>query len=212
MPPDRNTRRSPPPSARSHRISPALPAARRGLTYAPPYICLRVYLSLRRCRYICQGIYMKGQIGQLETVLKALADGTRLRILGLLTTGEVCVCHIHESLKISQPKASRHLAYLRRAGLVTTRREGLWVHYQLGARRRSARRHDSAGGHARVGARGCRPEGCAASAAPDRLLPADRGRSAGVCLLCYCQPRTKTHGVSRSAPVAQQLVELGRGR
>ena len=74
---------------------------------------------------------MKGQIGQLETVLKAFADGTRLRILGLLTTGEVCVCDIHDSLKIPQPKASRHLAYLRRAGLVTTRREGLWVHYQL---------------------------------------------------------------------------------
>ena len=74
---------------------------------------------------------MKGHIGELETVLKALADGTRLRILGLLTTGEVCVCHIHDSLKISQPKASRHLAYLRRAGLVTTRREGLWVHYKL---------------------------------------------------------------------------------
>jgi ArsR family transcriptional regulator len=74
---------------------------------------------------------MKDQITRLETVLKALADGTRLRILGLLMTGEVCVCHIHESLKISQPKASRHLAYLRRAGLVTTRRDGLWVHYQL---------------------------------------------------------------------------------
>jgi ArsR family transcriptional regulator, arsenate/arsenite/antimonite-responsive transcriptional repressor len=74
---------------------------------------------------------MKDQIGQLETVLKALADGTRLRILGLLTTGEVCVCDIHDSLKISQPKASRHLAYLRRAGLVTTRREGLWIHYKL---------------------------------------------------------------------------------
>jgi ArsR family transcriptional regulator len=74
---------------------------------------------------------MKGQIARLETVLKALADGTRLRILGLLTTGEVCVCDIHDSLKISQPKASRHLAYLRRAGLVTTRREGLWVHYRL---------------------------------------------------------------------------------
>jgi ArsR family transcriptional regulator, arsenate/arsenite/antimonite-responsive transcriptional repressor len=74
---------------------------------------------------------MKGQLGQLETVLKALADGTRLRILGLLTTGEVCVCHIHDSLKISQPKASRHLAYLRRAGLVTTRRDGVWVHYKL---------------------------------------------------------------------------------
>jgi ArsR family transcriptional regulator len=74
---------------------------------------------------------MKSELGQLETVLKALADGTRLRILGLLTTGEVCVCHIHDSLKISQPKASRHLAYLRRAGLVATRRDGLWVHYKL---------------------------------------------------------------------------------
>ena len=74
---------------------------------------------------------MKGQIGQLETVLKALADGTRLRILGLLMAGEVCVCDIHDSLKIPQPKASRHLAYLRKAGLVTTRRDGLWIHYQL---------------------------------------------------------------------------------
>ena len=50
---------------------------------------------------------------------------------GLLLTGEVCVCHIHESLKVSQPKASRHLAYLRRAGLVEARREGLWVYYRL---------------------------------------------------------------------------------
>jgi len=67
----------------------------------------------------------------LERLFKALADGTRLRILGLLLTGEVCVCHIHETLKISQPKASRHLAYLRRAGLVGTRRDGLWIHYRL---------------------------------------------------------------------------------
>ena len=67
----------------------------------------------------------------METLFKALADGTRLRILGLLLTGEVCVCHIHESLKIPQPKASRHLAYLRRAGLVTTRRDGLWIHYRF---------------------------------------------------------------------------------
>jgi ArsR family transcriptional regulator, arsenate/arsenite/antimonite-responsive transcriptional repressor len=74
---------------------------------------------------------MKSPLAQMETVLKALADGTRLRILGLLLGGEVCVCDIHDSLKISQPKTSRHLAYLRRAGLVTTRREGLWVHYSL---------------------------------------------------------------------------------
>jgi ArsR family transcriptional regulator len=68
---------------------------------------------------------------QLETLFKALADETRLRILGLLLSGEVCVCDIHESLKIPQPKASRHLAYLRRTGLVDTRREGLWIHYRL---------------------------------------------------------------------------------
>ena len=72
------------------------------------------------------------QLVALETVFKALADATRLRILGLLLSGEVCVCDIHESLKIPQPKASRHLAYLRRAGLVDTRREGLWIHYRLG--------------------------------------------------------------------------------
>ena len=52
----------------------------------------------------------------MERLFKALADATRLRILGSLLTGEVCVCHIHESLKTPQPKASRHLAYLRRAG------------------------------------------------------------------------------------------------
>ena len=71
------------------------------------------------------------QIGTLETLFKALADRTRLRILGLLLGGEVCVCDIHESLKIPQPKASRHLAYLRRAGLVEGRKKGLWVHYRL---------------------------------------------------------------------------------
>jgi ArsR family transcriptional regulator len=71
------------------------------------------------------------RLAALETCFKALADGTRLRILGLLLTGEVCVCHIHESLRIPQPKASRHLAYLRKAGLVEARRDGLWMHYRL---------------------------------------------------------------------------------
>src|SRR6478736_6504458 len=71
------------------------------------------------------------QLDQMEGLFKALADRTRLRILGLLLSGEVCVCDIHESLKITQPKASRHLAYLRRAGLVAARRDGLWMHYRL---------------------------------------------------------------------------------
>lgn len=75
---------------------------------------------------------MAKQLAEMEGLFKALADATRLRILGLLLTGEVCVCDIHESLKVPQPKASRHLAYLRRSGLVETRRDGLWIHYRLG--------------------------------------------------------------------------------
>ena len=67
----------------------------------------------------------------MEVLFKALADRTRLRILGLLAAGEVYVCEIHDSLQIPQPTASRHLAYLKRAVLVTDRREGLWVHYRL---------------------------------------------------------------------------------
>jgi ArsR family transcriptional regulator, arsenate/arsenite/antimonite-responsive transcriptional repressor len=74
---------------------------------------------------------MSAQILGMEKLFRALGDATRLRILGLLLGGEVCVCHIHESLRIPQPKASRHLAYLRRAGLVDTRRDGLWVYYRL---------------------------------------------------------------------------------
>ena len=74
---------------------------------------------------------MSKKLDDMETVLRALADRTRLRILGLLSTGEVCVCHIHESLKIPQPKASRHLAYLRKARLVAVRRDGLWAHYRM---------------------------------------------------------------------------------
>ena len=74
---------------------------------------------------------MAAKLVEMESLLKALADATRLRILGLLLHGEICVCDIHESLKIPQSKASRHLAYLRRSGLVETRRQGLWIHYRL---------------------------------------------------------------------------------
>lgn len=69
----------------------------------------------------------------MEETLKGLADRTRLRILGLLATGEVCVCHLHESLRLPQPTVSRHLAYLRRVGLVSARKDGLWAHYRLEA-------------------------------------------------------------------------------
>jgi len=67
----------------------------------------------------------------LTGVYAALADATRLRILALLRDGEICVCHLHASLDVPQPTASRHLAYLRKAGLVEARREGIWMHYRL---------------------------------------------------------------------------------
>ena len=70
-------------------------------------------------------------VDQLESLFKALADKTRLRILALLGKNEVCVCHIHDSLGLPQPTVSRHLAYLRRAGLVDVRRDGVWMHYQV---------------------------------------------------------------------------------
>lgn len=76
---------------------------------------------------------MATRLDQMAALFQALGDGTRLRILGLLLGGEVCVCDIYESLKIPQSKASRHLAYLRKAGLVDTRRDGLWIHYRLAA-------------------------------------------------------------------------------
>jgi len=66
-----------------------------------------------------------------ELLFKALADPTRLRLIHLLGDGEVCVCSFVETLKTNQPKVSRHLAYLRRAGLVAGRREGKWTHYRL---------------------------------------------------------------------------------
>ena len=73
------------------------------------------------------------KLAVLETVFKALADTTRLRILALLQAGEICVCDIHGSLDLPQPTVSRHLAYLRKAGLVNGRKDGLWVHYRLAA-------------------------------------------------------------------------------
>jgi ArsR family transcriptional regulator len=70
-------------------------------------------------------------IDRLEEAFKALADRTRLRILALLGNNEVCVCHLHDSLGVPQPTVSRHLAYLRRTGLVSARREGVWIHYRV---------------------------------------------------------------------------------
>src|SRR2546430_2183730 len=67
----------------------------------------------------------------LVTLFNALADRTRLRLLNLMAGGEVCVCYFVELLDEAQPKISRHLAYLRRAGVMAARREGKWMHYRV---------------------------------------------------------------------------------
>ena len=67
----------------------------------------------------------------LALLFAALSDRTRLRLLNLMDGREVCVCYFVEILGQSQPKVSRHLAYLRRAGIVAARREGKWMHYRI---------------------------------------------------------------------------------
>ena len=67
----------------------------------------------------------------MELLFRALADRTRLRLLNLMGEGEVCVCYFVEILGTNQPKISRHLAYLRRAGVVAARRDGKWMHYRI---------------------------------------------------------------------------------
>jgi ArsR family transcriptional regulator len=67
----------------------------------------------------------------LDLLFRALADPTRLRLLNLIADREICVCYFVEILRMSQPKISRHLAYLRKAGIVTARRDGKWMHYRL---------------------------------------------------------------------------------
>ncbi len=67
----------------------------------------------------------------LVPLFAALADPTRLRLMNLIAGREVCVCYLVEVLRLGQPKISRHLAYLRKAGVVAARREGKWMHYRM---------------------------------------------------------------------------------
>ncbi len=71
------------------------------------------------------------EVRRVSRLFKALGDETRLRIVALLSHGELCVCHLEEALGLSQPNVSRHLGILRSAGVVEDRREGNWVYYRL---------------------------------------------------------------------------------
>lgn len=91
-------------------------------TYVKPYIQIRARIT---------AMSKKPKAIDKELFFRALADRTRLRLLNLLRTEEVCVCFFVETLKTNQPKISRHLAYLRRAGIVDVRRDGPWMHYRV---------------------------------------------------------------------------------
>src|ERR1700730_16423140 len=81
--------------------------------------------------YIIVDMPKKHKPFALDLLFRALADPTRLRLLNLVADREICVCYFVEILRTSQPKISRHLAYLRNAGIVAARREGKWMHYRL---------------------------------------------------------------------------------
>ena len=71
------------------------------------------------------------EVRPMTRLFRALGDETRLRIVALLTHGELCVCHLEDALGLSQPNASRHLTVLKSAGIVEHRRVGTWVYYKL---------------------------------------------------------------------------------
>lgn len=75
--------------------------------------------------------YTQDEAVPLDKLFRALADPTRLRLLNLMSEQEICVCYFTEVIGAPQPKISRHLAYLRRAGIVAARRDGKWMHYRL---------------------------------------------------------------------------------
>lgn len=122
----------------------------------------------------------------MELFFQALADRTRLRILNLIGKDELCVCFFVEILDELQPKVSRHLAYLRRAGLVSARRDGKWMHYRVA---------EPADPHAaRV------LSDTMAWLAEDREMQLDRARLVKVC--CAPQPPVQLQGVPRPASLS----------
>ena len=74
---------------------------------------------------------VKSKTVPLDQLFRALADPTRLRLINLMSEQEICVCYFIQVIGAPQPKISRHLAYLRRAGIAAARRQGKWMHYRL---------------------------------------------------------------------------------
>jgi ArsR family transcriptional regulator, arsenate/arsenite/antimonite-responsive transcriptional repressor len=120
----------------------------------------------------------------LEGLFRALADRTRLRLLNLMAEQEVCVCYFVAVIDAPQPKISRHLAYLRRAGIVAARREGKWMHYRLAVPRDA---HAAAILKATL-----------AAFRQDKELRSDLGRLSRAC----CGPKSLVQLLGAPAPVS----------
>jgi len=88
-------------------------------------------MAIPEFRASIPGMTERSRMLDMEMMFMALADRTRLRLLNLMAEEEVCVNYFTEALRESQPKVSRHLAYLRNAGLVDTRRHGKWIYYSI---------------------------------------------------------------------------------
>ena len=129
---------------------------------------------------------MTAKYKQMELLFKALADRTRLRLLNLMGADEVCVCYFVEVLGTNQPKISRHLAYLRRAGVVAARRDGKWMHYRVVA--------PSDAHAARVF------EEVRSWISDDREMQQDRARLVRLC--CAPQAPVRLQGAPRPASLA----------
>src|SRR6478672_9253667 len=71
------------------------------------------------------------EVRPLTKLFRALGDETRLRMVALLSHGELCVCHLEKALDLAQPNVSRQLGILKSAGVVDSRRDGTWVYYRL---------------------------------------------------------------------------------
>jgi ArsR family transcriptional regulator, arsenate/arsenite/antimonite-responsive transcriptional repressor len=122
----------------------------------------------------------------MERFYQALGDGTRLRLLNLMGDQELCVCYFVEILGQPQPKISRHLAYLRSAGVVAVRRQGTWMHYRIVMPEHA--------GAARVLGETLR------WMREDRRMQADRARLSQVC----CSPRRSA--ALRGAPLPTSVA------
>lgn len=91
---------------------------------------MNVFLAVTFVKAYIYDMARKPQF-DMQQFFQALGDNTRLRLLNLMADQEVCVCYFVEVLGGPQPKISRHLAYLRNAGIVSARREGKWMHYRI---------------------------------------------------------------------------------